>query len=111
MAHALFQAIDPLVDPTWRIFRHKLTTIQSPQTPAYSVSKWAIRGLTQVSAMDLAQHGITVNAYCPGMVRTDMWETIDSNLSTQMGVPKGVVFEKAVESRIASKRPQVCQRL
>lgn len=61
--------------------------------------------------MDLAQHGITVNAYCPGMVRTDMWETIDSNLSTQMGVPKGVVFEKAVESRIASKRPQVCQRL
>ncbi|KAF4637869.1 hypothetical protein G7Y89_g206 [Cudoniella acicularis] len=84
----------------------KLTTVQSPQTPAYSVSKWAIRGLTQVAAMDLARHGITVNAYCPGMVRTDMWETIDSSLATQMGIPKGVVFEKAVASRIASKRAQ-----
>jgi meso-butanediol dehydrogenase/(S,S)-butanediol dehydrogenase/diacetyl reductase len=58
--------------------------------------------------MDLARDGITVNAYCPGMVRTDMWETIDSSVAVQMGVPKGAVFEQAVKTRIASKRAQVC---
>ncbi|KAK1542061.1 benzoate 4-monooxygenase cytochrome P450 [Colletotrichum paranaense] len=74
--------------------------------PAYSVSKWAVRGLTQAVAMDMAQHGITVNAYCPGMVRTDMWETIDTSLTTRMGLPKGAAFENGVATRIASKKPQ-----
>ncbi|KAK1488453.1 benzoate 4-monooxygenase cytochrome P450 [Colletotrichum abscissum] len=74
--------------------------------PAYSVSKWAVRGLTQAVAMDMAQHGITVNAYCPGMVRTDMWEAIDTSLTTRMGLPKGTAFENGVATRIASKKPQ-----
>ncbi|KAK1724062.1 uncharacterized protein BDZ83DRAFT_579435 [Colletotrichum acutatum] len=39
------------------------------------VNKWAVRGLTQAVAMDMAQHGITVNAHCPGMVRTDILMT------------------------------------
>ncbi|KAF4777808.1 benzoate 4-monooxygenase cytochrome P450 [Colletotrichum scovillei] len=56
--------------------------------------------------MDMAQHGITVNAYCPGMVRTDMWETIDTSLTTRMGLPKGAAFENGVATRIASKKPQ-----
>ncbi|KAK1450060.1 benzoate 4-monooxygenase cytochrome P450 [Colletotrichum melonis] len=51
-------------------------------------------------------HGITVNAYCPGMVRTDMWETIDTSLTTRMGLPKGAAFENGVATRIASKKPQ-----
>jgi meso-butanediol dehydrogenase/(S,S)-butanediol dehydrogenase/diacetyl reductase len=75
--------------------------------PAYSVSKWAVRGLTQVAAMELAQHGITVNAYCPGIVRTEMWEAIDSGVGEQLDVPKGKVFEAAV-GRSALKRDQVC---
>ncbi|KAK1485014.1 benzoate 4-monooxygenase cytochrome P450 [Colletotrichum cuscutae] len=84
----------------------KLTNLQSHFAPAYSVSKWAVRGLTQAVAMDMAQHGITVNAYCPGMVRTDMWETIDTSLTTRMGLPKGAAFENGVATRIASKKPQ-----
>ncbi len=38
-----------------------------PLTSHYSASKWGVRGLTQAAAMELAQHNITVNAYCPGM--------------------------------------------
>jgi NAD(P)-dependent dehydrogenase (short-subunit alcohol dehydrogenase family) len=44
---------------------------------AYSSSKFAVLGLTQASALDLAPHRITVNAVCPGTVNTDRlnyWE-------------------------------------
>jgi meso-butanediol dehydrogenase/(S,S)-butanediol dehydrogenase/diacetyl reductase len=34
----------------------------------YSATKWAVRGLTQGAAMEWAKHGITVNAYGPGIV-------------------------------------------
>ncbi len=38
----------------------------------YSASKFAVRGMTQVAAKDLAAKGITVNAYAPGTVKTPM---------------------------------------
>lgn len=44
----------------------------SGKAPAYCTSKWAVRGLTQTAALELGQYGITVNAYCPGSVKTDM---------------------------------------
>ncbi|TET53970.1 MAG: 3-oxoacyl-ACP reductase FabG [Anaerolineales bacterium] len=39
---------------------------------AYSASKGAVLSLTRAMAVDLAPHGITVNAVCPGPVVTDM---------------------------------------
>jgi ketoreductase len=39
---------------------------------AYSASKFGIIGLTQALALEVAKSGITVNAICPGWVRTDM---------------------------------------
>ncbi|OJA10998.1 hypothetical protein AZE42_06337 [Rhizopogon vesiculosus] len=41
-------------------------------TCAYSATKFAVRGLTQVAALELGKHGITVNAYAPGMIQTPM---------------------------------------
>jgi 3-oxoacyl-[acyl-carrier protein] reductase/meso-butanediol dehydrogenase/(S,S)-butanediol dehydrogenase/diacetyl reductase len=44
---------------------------------AYSSSKFAVLGLTQASALDLAPYHITVNAVCPGPINTDRmsyWE-------------------------------------
>ncbi|KAJ3807572.1 NAD-binding protein [Lentinula aff. lateritia] len=39
---------------------------------AYAASKFAIRGLTQVAALELGHHGITVNAYAPGAIKTPL---------------------------------------
>ncbi len=39
---------------------------------AYSASKFGLIGLSQSLALEVARHGITVNAVCPGWVSTDM---------------------------------------
>ncbi|MGE2712421.1 SDR family NAD(P)-dependent oxidoreductase [Mycolicibacterium litorale] len=43
-----------------------------PHHAAYGSSKWALRGLTQVAAAELAPSGIRVNAVLPGPVETPM---------------------------------------
>lgn len=60
----------------------------------YSASKWGVRGLTQAAAMEWAQYGITVNAYCPGIVGTAMWDLIDEKLAEHEGLQKGQAIEK-----------------
>ena len=64
----------------------------------YSASKWAVRGLTQAAAMEWAKHGITVNAYCPGIVGTAMWDLIDEKLSAEEGIPRGEALKKYSEA-------------
>jgi len=44
--------------------------VGSQKRAAYSASKFAVIGLTQAMAQELAPHGITVNAICPGSVDT-----------------------------------------
>lgn len=61
---------------------------------AYSATKFAVIGLTQSAAQELAEHGITVNAYCPGIVDTAMWESIDADLSDYLGTAKGEAMQQ-----------------
>ncbi|MBK0869539.1 MAG: acetoin reductase [Saccharopolyspora sp.] len=68
-----------------------------PLLGPYSASKWAVRGLTQAAAMEWSQHGITVNAYCPGIVGTAMWDHIDEKLAENEGLRKGQAIEKYSE--------------
>ncbi len=42
----------------------------------YSASKFAVVGFTNALAKELARDGITVNAICPGIVRTYMWDRL-----------------------------------
>ena len=63
----------------------------------YSASKFAVRGLTQAAAQEWAEHGITVNAYCPGIVGTAMWELIDEKLTEMSGEPKGSALKQFSE--------------
>lgn len=57
----------------------------SGKAPAYCTSKWAVRGLTQTAALELGEHDITVNAYCPGSVKTDMSRVFAERLTKDRG--------------------------
>lgn len=60
----------------------------------YSATKFAVRGLTQTAAQELAQYNITVNSYCPGIVGTSMWERIDKEMASYMDLEEGEAFEQ-----------------
>jgi NAD(P)-dependent dehydrogenase (short-subunit alcohol dehydrogenase family) len=45
-----------------------------PRVAAYTASKGAVVALTRSMAIDLAPHGVRVNAICPGTVLTPMTE-------------------------------------
>ena len=53
---------------------------------AYSASKFAVLGLTQASALDLAPYGITVNAVCPGPINTDRMSYWERSQAAAAGV-------------------------
>ena len=53
---------------------------------AYSASKFAVLGLTQASALDLAPYGITVNAVCPGPINTDRMSYWERDQATERGI-------------------------
>ncbi|KAJ7917130.1 acetoin reductase family protein [Mycena leptocephala] len=67
----------------------------SPFMAAYSVSKFAIRGLTQAAALEFGPHGITVNAYAPGPIHTDMLDFMDASSTESTGSAPGTLIEVA----------------
>nr|WP_281373396.1 glucose 1-dehydrogenase [Kineococcus aurantiacus] len=56
-----------------------------PNFAPYSASKAAVISLTQAAARGLAEHGITCNAFAPGVVGTPLWDRLDEDLLA-MGV-------------------------
>jgi meso-butanediol dehydrogenase / (S,S)-butanediol dehydrogenase / diacetyl reductase len=67
---------------------------------AYITSKHAVIGLTRSLAWELARYKITVNAYCPGVVDTAMWDLIDREMARMHGTPVG-----ATKQRFADEIP------
>ncbi|MBF7104801.1 (S)-acetoin forming diacetyl reductase [Pediococcus pentosaceus] len=59
--------------------------VGNPNLALYSGTKFAVRGITQVAARDLADLGITVNAYAPGIVRTPMMMDIAHEVEQNAG--------------------------
>ncbi|MGB3482325.1 MAG: acetoin reductase [Mycobacterium sp.] len=62
----------------------------------YSATKFAVRALTQAAAKEYAAAGVTVNAYCPGVVGTDMWVEIDKRFAELTGAAEGETYDKFV---------------
>lgn len=57
-----------------------------PKHAAYGSSKWALRGLTQICAAELAPEGIRVNAVFPGPIATPMLDdATQSRLTATFG--------------------------
>jgi NAD(P)-dependent dehydrogenase (short-subunit alcohol dehydrogenase family) len=65
----------------------------------YAASKAAIISVTQSAALALAAHGVRVNAVCPGLVPSDMWQTIDRQRAERTGAAPGATM-KAFAERI-----------
>lgn len=59
--------------------------VGNPNLALYSGTKFAIRGVTQVAARDLASEGITVNCYAPGIVKTPMMYDIAHKVGKNAG--------------------------
>jgi meso-butanediol dehydrogenase/(S,S)-butanediol dehydrogenase/diacetyl reductase len=59
--------------------------VGNPNLTLYGATKFAIRGITQTLAKDLAEKGITVNAYCPGIVKTPMMMDIAHQVAVNAG--------------------------
>lgn len=68
----------------------------APNKAAYCASKGAVSNLTRQMALDYGDHGITVNAVCPGPIKTtltedDGWETFSDTVVTPfLGEPEDV---------------------
>ena len=57
-----------------------------PRTAAYAASKFALVGFAQACALDLAEHGITVNTVCPGPIATGRFSYRELAEAEQRGV-------------------------
>lgn len=69
----------------------------------YSATKFAVRGLTQSAAKELASKKITVNCYCPGIVMTPMWDEIDKKSCEITGAPRGSVTKRALDKIVLGR--------
>ncbi len=69
-----------------------------PFAAHYSAAKWAVISITQSAAAYLAPYNINVNAVCPGIVLTPMWDEIDRVQTERFGMPRGGWIQKTVDT-------------
>jgi len=62
----------------------------------YSASKFAVIGLTQALAREMSQHGIRINAVCPGIVVDTAMRTAIELQQRQYGLPETAEREKSI---------------
>jgi 3-hydroxybutyrate dehydrogenase len=62
--------------------------VASPFKSAYVAAKHGVLGLTKVTALEGAEHGITCNAICPGYVWTPLVEKQIDDQARSHGIPR-----------------------
>lgn len=76
----------------------------SPFKSAYVAAKHGLLGLTRVTALEGAEHGVTCNAVCPSYVRTPLVEKQIAAQAQLHGLPEAEVVEKIMVSESAIRR-------
>jgi 3-hydroxybutyrate dehydrogenase len=77
--------------------------VGSAQKSAYVAAKHGVVGLTKVAALETAGSGITVNAICPGWVKTPLVEKqIEDNAKS-----KNISIEAAEHELLEEKQPSL----
>jgi 3-hydroxybutyrate dehydrogenase len=77
--------------------------VASGQKAAYVAAKHGILGLTKVAAIELANAGVTVNAICPGWVKTPL---VDQQLEAR-AKKDGISVEDAAKEFLSEKQPML----
>ncbi len=74
-------------------------------SPHYAASKAGVVAITQSLALELAHYGITVNAYCPGVINTEMWKYNDQQWGALYGKHLPGEYYQEIVDRIPLGRP------
>jgi len=70
--------------------------VASPFKSAYVAAKHGIVGFTRSAALELARSGVTVNAICPGYVKTPLVEAQIADQAKARGIPEDRVVEDVI---------------
>ncbi|MBO0813591.1 MAG: SDR family oxidoreductase [Actinobacteria bacterium] len=77
-----------------------------PNLAHYCATKFGVIGLTQSLAKEVAAENVTVNAVCPGVVRTPLWDDPDTGILRQLDGENGW---QAFVAGIPLGRPQAAE--
>jgi len=69
-----------------------------PNRAPYVCSKWALQGLTQTLALEVAEYGVRVNAICPGPVPTERLQGALERMARARGVTPQVIRDEWVQA-------------
>ncbi|MDT0263340.1 SDR family NAD(P)-dependent oxidoreductase [Jatrophihabitans sp. DSM 44399] len=56
--------------------------------PAYTASKWGIRGLTKTAALEMAGTGVRVNSVHPGIIKTPLSAHLTDEATAHQVIPR-----------------------
>ncbi|MDB5476949.1 MAG: D-beta-hydroxybutyrate dehydrogenase [Phenylobacterium sp.] len=75
--------------------------VASPFKSAYVAAKHGIVGFTKSAALELARSGVTVNAICPGYVKTPL---VEAQIADQAKA-RGIAPDRVIEEVILAAQP------
>ena len=76
--------------------------VGAPKLPAYSASKAALLGLTRTAALEYGPAGIRVNAICPGLIHTPMFDEMQRESPAQHAELTGGVLALTAIGRVGT---------
>ena len=84
--------------------------LSSQSMPSYSVVKMGVITFTKIVAKELAPYNVNVNAICPGLLYTEMWQKIGERMRetnpAYAGLTPRQMFERRVQEWIPMQREQ-----
>jgi NAD(P)-dependent dehydrogenase (short-subunit alcohol dehydrogenase family) len=84
--------------------------LAAPTMPPYSVAKQGVITFTRVIAKELAAHGITVNAICPGVLWTDFWQKLAQHIASTNPAFAGMTARQVFDKRVGDIIPMKCEQ-
>jgi 3-hydroxybutyrate dehydrogenase len=78
--------------------------VASPFKSAYVAAKHGVAGLTKTAALEAAEHGVTVNAVCPGYVLTPLVEKQIPETAKARGITEQQVISDVLLAAQPTKR-------